>query len=287
MDARGELMRDDGSEATLRTVEVARRSGYSVQQVRDLERLGVIPAAPRSVNGYRRYTQVHVSALRAYRALAVAAGPVPARRLLRDLRSSTVSDAAAAISALHARLHRERGDLLAAQDALRAIAAESEGASSDGLAERGAAEPSGAAGGVPVPTDAMSITELAQALDVRTSTLRHWEHEGLLRPDRVTSLRVRSYDLQATRTARIVAALRGAGYGVDAVRDLVARLGHDVVVASGIVDARLEQLGTRTVALLRAGADLADLIAAPHITTTHPTPPPTPGRRAQPCNVPT
>ncbi|WP_154794080.1 MerR family transcriptional regulator [Occultella kanbiaonis] len=254
MDAHGDLLRDGGSEATLGTLEVARRSGYSVQQVRDLERLGVIPAAPRSGNGYRNYTQVHVSALRAYRALAVAAGPVLARRLLRELTTSTVADAAATISALHARLDRERGELLAASAALRAIAAEA----AAGL------------GRAPDPADAMSITELARALGVRTSTLRHWEHEGLLRPDRVASLRVRNYDLRAIRTARIVAALRGAGYGIGAVRDLVARLGHDVVVTSGIVDARLEQLGTRTVALLRAGADLADLI-----TTTHPTPLPT------------
>ncbi|MBZ2194930.1 MerR family transcriptional regulator [Ruania sp. N2-46] len=243
-------MPDDGSEATLRTVEVARRSGYSVQQVRDLERLGVIPTAPRAVNGYRSYAQVHVSALRAYRALAVAAGPVVARRLLRDLRSSTVSDAAATISGLHARLDRERADLLAARAALRAIATEA-----DGGPDR-----------VPDPADAMSITGLAQALGVRTSTLRHWEHEGLLRPDRVTSLRVRSYDLQAIRTARIIAALRGAGYGIGAVRDLVAQLGHDVLVTSDIVDGRLEELGIRTVALLRAGADLADLIGAPRST---------------------
>jgi DNA-binding transcriptional MerR regulator len=260
MDVRCELALGDGSGPTLRTVEVARRSGYSAQQVRDLERLGVIPAAPRAVNGYRSYTLVHVTALRAYRALAVAAGPVVARGLLRELRTSTVSDAAAAISALHARLDRERGDLLAARTALRAIAAESDGPAPGGAVEPGVDQPSGAARHVPDPADAMTITELAQALGVRASTLRHWEQEGLLHPDRVTSLRVRSYDPQAIRTARIIAALRGAGYGIGAVRDLVAQLGHDVWVTSRILDDRLEQLGTRTVALLRAGTDIAGLI---------------------------
>ena len=52
----------------MRTTDVARESGYSAQQVRDLERLGVIPAARRSGNGYRSYTPLHVRALRAYRA---------------------------------------------------------------------------------------------------------------------------------------------------------------------------------------------------------------------------
>ena len=37
----------------LRTADVARATGYSLQQVRDLERLGVIPPAERAGNGYR------------------------------------------------------------------------------------------------------------------------------------------------------------------------------------------------------------------------------------------
>ena len=62
----------------LRTIDVARASGYSVQQVRDLERFGVIPPATRSANGYRSYEPIHVLALRGYRALADAVGPVNA-----------------------------------------------------------------------------------------------------------------------------------------------------------------------------------------------------------------
>ena len=65
--------------APLRTSDVARASGYSVQQVRDLERLGVIPPATRSPNGFRSYAAVHVHALGAYRGLAGAVGAVAAR----------------------------------------------------------------------------------------------------------------------------------------------------------------------------------------------------------------
>jgi len=61
---------------------IAAQVGYSTQQVRDLERLGVIPSAQRSSNGYRRYRHRHLVALRAYRALAAAIGSVPARRLM-------------------------------------------------------------------------------------------------------------------------------------------------------------------------------------------------------------
>jgi hypothetical protein len=72
-------------QGALRTADVARESGYSVQQVRDLERLGVIPPAARSSNGYRSYAPLHVHALRAYRGLAGAVGPLIARQLLAEL----------------------------------------------------------------------------------------------------------------------------------------------------------------------------------------------------------
>lgn len=159
----------------MRTVDVARESGYSVQQVRDLERLGVIPPAGRSANGYRSYTPLHVCALRAYRGLAAAAGPVAARRMLAGLRGGTLTEAAAAVNAVHVGLAREREEALRALEALRVIEAETH---APGFEREG---------------DAMTITELAGALGVRTSTLRFWEQEGLVLPERVTSLRARRY----------------------------------------------------------------------------------------------
>ncbi|MFD5769221.1 MerR family transcriptional regulator [Streptomyces sp. NPDC127049] len=230
----------------LRTVDVARESGYSPQQVRDLERLGVIPPAARAGNGYRSYTPVHVHALRAYRGLAGAVGPVEARRMLTRLRAETITTAAAAVGAVHVRLARERDETLRAQRALRAIQGETDphGAEREG--------------------DAMTITQLAAALGVRASTLRFWEQEGLVVPERVTSLRARRYGLPAIRAARIVAALRAAGYGIPAVRDLVVAL--DRLDGPGetelILRRRLDQIATRTVALLRAGADLAAVVTA-------------------------
>lgn len=239
----------------LRTADVARESGYSVQQVRDLERLGVIPPASRAANGYRSYALVHVHALRAYRGLASAAGPVDARRLLAEALTGSVADAAAAIGAVHVRLARERDEALRARAALAAIRREAiEGGTGHG--------------------DVLTITQLAAALGVRTSTLRFWEQEGLVAPERVTSLRARQYGPAAVDEARIVAALRASGYGVPAVRDVVASLrslpgadgipGADegIAQAGQILDRRLDQIAARTVALLRAGTDLADLVTS-------------------------
>ncbi|UYQ66747.1 MerR family transcriptional regulator [Streptomyces peucetius] len=230
----------------LRTVDVARESGYSVQQVRDLERLGVIPPAARSSNRYRAYTPVHVHALRAYRGLAQAVGPVEARKMLAELRKATIAVAAAAINSVHVRLARERDEALRAQKALRAIQAE------------------GAVDEFEQESDTMTITELAGAIGVRPSALRFWEQEGLVAPERVTSLRARRYGPTAIGAARIVAALRGSGYGVSAVRDVMNSLHRldGLEETERTLQQRLDQIAGRTVALLRAGTDLAAVIAS-------------------------
>ena len=246
----------DGQRMPLRTVDVARASGYSVQQVRDLERLGVIPPATRSGNGYRAYELVHVRALGAYRGVAGAIGPVVARQLLAELRTQPIADAAAAIDAAHVRLARERDEALRAQQALQAI----EG-------EQGASDRERAA-------DAMTITELAAALGVRPSTLRFWEQEELVVPERVTTLRARRYPLRAIHEARIVAALRNAGYGIPSVREIIGSLraldraldgavdeaGNGIGDAARILQQRLDEIAARSIALMRAGGDLAWVI---------------------------
>ncbi|AWK12535.1 MerR family transcriptional regulator [Streptomyces spongiicola] len=230
----------------LRTADAARESGYSPQQVRDLERLGVIPPAARSDNGYRCYTAAHVHALRSYRGLAAAVGPVAARAMLPELRTATLTEAASAVSALHVRLAREREEALRAQEALLAVRAE---AGESAFARE---------------SDAMTITELAGALGVRPSALRFWEQEGLLTPERVTSLRARRYGLPAIRTARIVAALRSAGYGVPEVRDIVGSLDGlaGFEETRRLLGDRLDRIAARSVALLRVGADLAAVVMA-------------------------
>ncbi|WP_052867648.1 MerR family transcriptional regulator [Streptomyces niger] len=244
-------MTDEPADGPLRTADVARETGYSVQQVRDLERLGVLPPAPRSGNGYRSYAPVHVHALRAYRGLASAVGPVAARQLLPELRTATLAEAASAVGAVHVRLARERDEALRAQQALRAISAEAD------------------VPGCDRETDAMTITELAAALGVRPSTLRFWEQEGLVSPERVTSLRARRYGPQAIGAARIVAALRGSGHGIPAVREIMGSLHRldGLEETRRILQQRLDRIAARTVALLLASADLAAVVTSVEETT--------------------
>lgn len=221
-------------EAQLRTVDVARRSGYSVQQVRNLERGGVLPPAVRTAAAYRVYTEAHVRSAVAYRALAAGVGPVEAKRIMRAVHSRPAPEVLALLDAAHAGLDRERRDLAQAKDAAEAISLEE----IDDVR----------------PSDAMTVSELADALGVRPSTLRHWDAEGLVVPDRVGT--ARRYSPAQVRDARIVHQLRGAGYRIEPLRALMPNL-REVRTALAARDA---SIATRSRALLDAAVSLSAIL---------------------------
>nr|WP_202420069.1 MerR family transcriptional regulator [Actinomadura rayongensis] len=225
----------------MRTIDVARRAGCSVQQVRNLERDGVLPPAARTASGHRVYGAVHVRSALAYRALAAGAGPVDARAIVRAVHRDP--DAAAArLDAVHARLHAERTGLARAAEAAAAISGE------------------------PIrdvrPADAMTVAELAAALGVRPSTLRHWDAEGLVVPDRDPARGARRYTPAQVRDARIVHQLRRAGYRVAPLRVLLPELrgGGAAGDVARALAARRADVAARSRALLDGAAALAALL---------------------------
>jgi len=183
-----------------------------------------------------------VQALTAYRALATALGPVPAKQFLREARDAPVADTLAALDDAHARLRDERVALAAARDAARYIADEPIVFVND--------------------DDWMGVGELASALGVRASTLRYWDAEGLVVPDRSVAGRARRYSPQQTRDARIVHQLRSIGNGVDSVRELmpVLRAGARASDLEAAFTARHNIITRRSHALLEAAAPLLFLL---------------------------
>ncbi len=188
----------------MRTVDVARRAGCSVQQVRNLERDGVLPPATRTDKGYRIYGEIHVRSALAYQALAAGAGPSEAKKIVRAVTASAVPEMLVLLDTAHARLDAERTELRQAKRAALAISKE------------------------PIedvrPTDSMSISELAAALGVRPSTLRHWDAKGLAVPDRDSTRGTRRYTPTQVRDARVVRQLRKAGYRIEPLRALMPEL---------------------------------------------------------------
>ncbi|MFI9449904.1 MerR family transcriptional regulator [Amycolatopsis sp. NPDC052450] len=227
----------------MRTAEIARLAGYSVQQVRNLERDGVLPAATRTASGYRSYEEIHLRSALAYRALAAGVGPVEAKKIVRALHRDPLPDVLALLDAAHAGLDAERADLKEAREVVRLISREP-------IADvRG--------------SDSMSVSELASALGVRPSTLRHWDAERLVVPGR-DERRTRRYTPSQVRDARIVQQLRLAGYRVAPLRALMPELRRsrrleDVAAALSVRDAGIT---ARSRALFDGTAELSRVVAA-------------------------
>ncbi len=177
---------------------------------------------------------MHLVALRAYRNLAVAVGPVVARTTMREVRALPYDEAIARIVGLHVALARCRDDTMTALQALDSIVDES-------VHEAPA-----------LPGDSMTITELSLALGVRSSTLRFWEQQGLITPERRGGAHTR-LPAGSSRDARIVAALRAGGYRVPAVRAIMTSLvgTGDPAEARDALHGRLRSIASRSEALLR------------------------------------
>src|SRR5258708_6279512 len=86
----------------LRTIDLARAAGISVQQVRNYEALGLLPQVSRGKSGYRLYTQHHLAALKTARSLVGGYGWQRMPAIMHALHRAALSAALAPIDSCHA-----------------------------------------------------------------------------------------------------------------------------------------------------------------------------------------
>lgn len=181
--------------------------GLSPQAVRDYERYGFIPPVERGPQGYRLYEQRHLEALRVARVLIAGYGWEHALHIMQYIHAGNVSSALAEINARHAALYTSRKEVEETLQALRTLSTMLPGGNEAGHADR-----------------AIYIREVAQRVGVRVSAIRFWESQGLIQPRREKSNRYRLYDEQQVRTLQVIALLRKANYGFEAIRAVLEQL---------------------------------------------------------------
>jgi DNA-binding transcriptional MerR regulator len=215
----------------------------SAQAIRNYDDAGVLPPTERGETGYRRYTPLHAQALRAFVALRRGHGHQQAMEIMRAANRGDVESAYRLIDATH-------GALLAERDTRTEVAT--------ALGTLTTTTPSTT---TPTPVDGRPLTvgELARRLGVHPATLRTWETEGILRPERDRATGYRAYGADSVRDAEIARQLRRGGYPLRHVARFVESLreagGADAL--SAFLDAWQDRLTARSRNLL-AGAGQLD-----------------------------
>jgi len=223
----------------LRPVDLARMVGVSTQQIRNYVDTGILPPAPRSPAGYRRFDRRHRRALLTYRVLATGYGWDTARAIMQAVHAGDLPRALALVTASHADLHEQRLSLQATGDALEAVAGQTP-------------DPSAA------PRSGMRIGEVAAYLGIRTSALRVWESAGLLTPQRARSTGYRRFSPTDVRDARMIQLLRHGHYRLSQIQlvlDGLRRTGSSDALRAAIAQ-RQAGLTRRATAMLEGSSRL-------------------------------
>lgn len=228
----------------MRTIDLAREAGLSAQQVRNYEASGLLPPAGREANGFRRYTERHLGALRTVRAMMAAGYDGASILAIMCAAHEGEPDAALAlVDARHARLDQERRQTELTLEAIGALHA---GGANDSFARK------------PAP---LTIGEAARAVGVRPSALRFWEGEGLIAPARDGSSGYRLFDAREMRRLEVVVLLRRAHYRFEAIRSVIDELSTGTPESSlRAVDQRRREIAAASRACAQATAALWDYL---------------------------
>ncbi|MFB4320442.1 MerR family transcriptional regulator [Actinomadura sp. 21ATH] len=196
------MRNEEAAAERLRPIDLARIAGVSAQQIRNYADSGVLPPAPRTPAGYRRFGAAHRHALLTYRALARGYGWPAAREIMQAVHAGDVPAALALVDAAHAGLHEQRLALEATREALEAVAG---------------SEPEPA----PSSRSVLRIGEAAARLGVRTSALRVWEAAGLITPRRDPVTGYRGFGPADVRDAQMISMLRAGRYPLAQIRPIL------------------------------------------------------------------
>jgi DNA-binding transcriptional MerR regulator len=221
----------------VKTRDLAKAVGLSVQQVRNYEALGFLPPAQRSDNQYRQYTAHHLAALQTARRLIQGYGWQHALTIMQAIHRNDVDAVLALVDARHAELDLTRQQVDQTLAALRLAAAE------------------------PVvwlrlrTTHGIGIRDAAKRVGVRVSAVRYWEQRGLLRPTRDAQNHYRRYDEYQLHCLQIIALLRQAGYPFARIRTVLDELeAGKIELAVEVITQRRAEVGTKSRACIEATA---------------------------------
>ncbi len=192
----------------LRTSDIAKAVGAHANTVRLYEEWGFLPPIPRSLGGYRLFTQTHLDQMRLAR--TALHGPWPGRNIRQSAAALIRQAASGDLGGALEQAYRHRA-LVQAERAQAEAAAE--------LLERWAQGAAADATIKPLP-----IGETARLLGATTDVLRNWERNGLIQVPRNPRNGYRLYGAAEISRLRVIRMLSRAGYSMMAILRMMLHL---------------------------------------------------------------
>ncbi|WP_078381526.1 MerR family transcriptional regulator [Sutcliffiella halmapala] len=185
----------------IKPIDIARKLNISTSALRHYESWGIVPKVERKENGYRIYTEEHVAYFECIRAMNTGFGMTVVRDIMPLIQQKKVTDALWIVNDVQVRLHKEKRK---AEEALQILELEELNSFSSFNHKKW-----------------YTIKEAAERIGVADSTLRHWEKEELIKPDRDANSGYRKYSQADLRKLLIIRTVQAAVYSLEVVRDVL------------------------------------------------------------------
>ncbi|GIO27346.1 MerR family transcriptional regulator [Ornithinibacillus bavariensis] len=190
----------------LRPVDIARKLDVGTSALRHYEEWGIVPPAKRKPNGYRIYTEEHEAYFLCIRAMYPGFGMAAVRKIMPMIQQGQYTEALWEVNKLQADLYQRKMQATKALEILKPANMKSF------LDKRN--------------KDWYTIGEVEREIDVPTTTLRHWEKEGLITPYRDPESGYRKYNREDIRRLLIIRTVQSSVYLLDKVRVIMDKINH-------------------------------------------------------------
>ncbi|KHL93009.1 transcriptional regulator [Paenibacillus sp. IHB B 3415] len=224
----------------MKGIEIAKKLNISTSALRHYEAWGLVPYVERAANGYRIYTKEHEAYFRCIRAMNAGFGMDLIREVMPRIIRGEILDALWLINKAQVNLHAEKETVKRTVEMLD-------------LKELN---------DLPKYRNKTSfaIGEVAEEAHVSASAIRHWEKEGLIKPERQQASGFRIYSPSDIRKVLIIRTVQRVVYSLDIVREVLSELDkHNVAQAKEIALKSLQYIDYALIEQVRGIAYLQNL----------------------------
>lgn len=225
----------------MKGIEIAKKLNISTSALRHYEAWGLVPFVERAANGYRIYTKEHEAYFQCIRAMYAGFGMDLIREVMPRIIRGEKLDALWLINKAQVNLHAEKETVQRTVEMLD-------------LKELNDLTKYH-------HNNSFTIGEVAEEANVSASAIRHWEKEGLIKPERQQKSGYRIYGPSDIRKVLIIRTVQRVVYSLDTVREVLSELDkHNVAQAKEIALKSLQYIDYALVEQVRGIAYLQNLL---------------------------